>query len=177
MMPYGLSMAGAVRIGLAKGAANTPAARRASTATILSSVLAIGLCALPVAFVPQWVASLYFNMEAADTRPVFDYVVIFLPIAAGFMFFDAGAGRLQPALTRSCRCEMAHGHHRYQLLGHRVPDCLLYGPSHQYRRDRHLVWLNGGANRGLYRPWNKALAAASASVSGLAISPSRNARP
>ena len=89
MMPYGLSMAGAVRIGLAKGAANTPAARRASTATILSSVLAIGLCALPVAFVPQWVASLYFNMEAADTRPVFDYVVIFLPIAAGFMFFDA----------------------------------------------------------------------------------------
>ena len=89
MMPYGLSMAGAVRIGLAKGAANTPAARRASTATILSSVLAIGLCALPVAFVPQWVASLYFNMEAADTRPVFEYVVIFLPIAAGFMFFDA----------------------------------------------------------------------------------------
>ena len=89
MMPYGLSMAGAVRIGLAKGAANTPAARRASTATILSSVLAIGLCALPVAFVPQWVASLYFNMEAGDTRPVFEYVVIFLPIAAGFMFFDA----------------------------------------------------------------------------------------
>ena len=89
MMPYGLSMAGAVRIGLAKGAANTPAARRASTTTILSSVLAIGFCALPVAFVPQWVASLYFNMEAVDTRPVFDYVVIFLPIAAGFMFFDA----------------------------------------------------------------------------------------
>ena len=89
MIPFGLSMAGAVRIGLAKGAANTPAARRASTTTILTSVLAIGLFAIPVAFVPQWVASLYFNMDAADTRPVFDYVVIFLPIAAGFMFFDA----------------------------------------------------------------------------------------
>jgi len=89
MMPYGLSMAGAVRIGLAKGAANTPAARRASTTTILTSVLAIGLCAVPVALVPHGVASLYFNMNAADTRPVFDYVVIFLPIAAGFMFFDA----------------------------------------------------------------------------------------
>ena len=89
MMPYGLSMAGAVRIGLAKGAANTPAARRASTTTILTSVLAIGLCAVPVALVPHWVASLYFDMKAADTRPVFDYVVIFLPIAAGFMFFDA----------------------------------------------------------------------------------------
>ena len=89
MIPFGLSMAGAVRIGLAKGAANTPAARRASTTTILTSVLAIGLFAIPVAFVPQWVASLYFNMDAADTRPVFDYVVIFLPIAAGFRFFDA----------------------------------------------------------------------------------------
>ena len=89
MIPFGLSMAGAVRIGLAKGAANTPAARRASTTTILTSVLAIGLFAIPVALVPQWVASLYFNMDAADTRPVFDYVVIFLPIAAGFMFFDA----------------------------------------------------------------------------------------
>ena len=89
MMPYGLSMAGAVRIGLAKGAANTPAARRASTTTILTSVLAIGLCAVPVALAPHGVASLYFNMKAADTQPVFDYVVIFLPIAAGFMFFDA----------------------------------------------------------------------------------------
>jgi MATE family multidrug resistance protein len=89
MMPYGLAMAGAVRIGLAKGAGNTPAARRASTTTILASVLAIGLFALPVAFVPEWVAALYFNMESEDTRPVFAYVVIFLPIAAGFMFFDA----------------------------------------------------------------------------------------
>jgi len=89
MMPYGLSMAGAVRIGLAKGAENIPAARRASTTTILTSVAAIGIFALPVAFLPDWVASFYFIMEAADTRPVFDYVVIFLPIAAAFMFFDA----------------------------------------------------------------------------------------
>ena len=89
MMPYGLSMAGAVRIGLARGAENNPAERRAATTTILASVIAIGVFALPVAFAPEWVASLYFNMESEETRPVFDYVVIFLPIAAGFMFFDA----------------------------------------------------------------------------------------
>lgn len=89
MMPYGLSMAGAVRIGLARGAGNNPAERRASTTTILASVLAIGIFALPVALAPGWVASFYFNMDAADTKPVFDYVVIFLPLAAGFMFFDA----------------------------------------------------------------------------------------
>jgi len=56
---------------------------------ILASVLAIGIFALPVALAPGWVASFYFNMDAADTKPVFEYVVIFLPLAAGFMFFDA----------------------------------------------------------------------------------------
>lgn len=89
MMPYGLSMAGAVRIGLARGAENNLAERRAATTTILASVLAIGLFALPVAFIPERVAALYFDMGATDTRPVFEYVVIFLPLAAGFMFFDA----------------------------------------------------------------------------------------
>ncbi len=89
MMPYGLCMAGAVRIGLARGAENNPAERRAATTTILASVLAIGIFALPVAFTPDWVAAFYFNMESVETRPVFDYVVLFLPLAAGFMFFDA----------------------------------------------------------------------------------------
>ena len=89
MMPYGLAMAGAVRIGLARGAENKLAERRAATTTILASVLAIGIFALPVALTPDWVASFYFNMESAETRPVFDYVVLFLPLAAGFMFFDA----------------------------------------------------------------------------------------
>jgi len=89
MMPYGLSMAGAVRIGLARGAENNAAERRASSTTILASILAIGVVALPVAIFPEWVASLYFDMDSSDTRPVFNYVVIFLPLAAGFMFFDA----------------------------------------------------------------------------------------
>ena len=89
MMPYGLSMAGAVRIGLARGAQNLAAERRAATTTILASVAAIGAFAIPVAFAPDWVASFYFNMDSSETRPVFDYVIIFLPIAAGFMFFDA----------------------------------------------------------------------------------------
>ena len=89
MMPYGLSMAGSVRIGLARGAENTAAERRAATTTILASILAIGFFAIPVALVPEWVAAFYFDMDAADTRPVFNYVVIFLPVAAGFMFFDA----------------------------------------------------------------------------------------
>ena len=89
MMPYGLSMAGAVRIGLARGAENNSAERRAATTTILASTFAIGIFALPVAFAPEWVAAFYFNMDSAETLPVFDYVVIFLPIAAGFMLFDA----------------------------------------------------------------------------------------
>ena len=89
MMPYGLSMAGAVRIGLARGAENKKAERRASSTSILASVIAIGVIALPVAMFPDWIASLYFNMNDTDILPVFQYVVIVLPLAAGFMFFDA----------------------------------------------------------------------------------------
>jgi MATE family multidrug resistance protein len=55
----------------------------------LASTLAIVVFAIPVAFFPDWVAAFYFDMDSAETRPVFDYVVIFLPIAAGFMLFDA----------------------------------------------------------------------------------------
>ena len=89
MMPYGLSMAGAVRIGLARGAENKPAERRASTTTILASVIAISLFIIPVAFLPESVAALYFDMTSLETRPDFKFVLLFLPLAAGFMFFDA----------------------------------------------------------------------------------------
>ncbi len=89
MMPYGMAMAGAVRIGLAEGADNLPAKHRASTTTILACVLAIGLFAVPVAFTPEAVTWLYLNPADPDTRPVFELVILFLPLAAGFMFFDA----------------------------------------------------------------------------------------
>ncbi len=89
MFPFGLSMAGAVRVGLAKGAGNPQAVRRSGLITIFTCVGAIMLFALPIALWPEGVSALYLNIEAADNAKVVLIVAAFLPIAATFMFFDA----------------------------------------------------------------------------------------
>jgi len=89
MLPWGMSMAGAVRIGLAKGAGNKPATRRAASTTLVASIIAIMLVAIPVALFPEFTASLYMNLEKPENEQVIAFVVSFLPIATAFMFFDA----------------------------------------------------------------------------------------
>jgi len=89
MLPWGMSMAGAVRIGLAQGAGNTPATRRAASTTLVASIFAIMLFAIPVALYPELTASLYLNLEKAENAEVIALVIGFLPIATAFMFFDA----------------------------------------------------------------------------------------
>ncbi len=89
MLPWGLSMAGAVRVGLAKGAGNAAAVKRAGIVTMIMGVLSIMLFAVPVALWPQGVAGLYMEPGKPDNELVIALVASFLPIAAGFMFFDA----------------------------------------------------------------------------------------
>ncbi len=89
MLPYGMSMAGAVRIGLARGARNAGAERRAAGATILASVIAIGIVAIPMAVVPDFIVSLYLDRQEIDNQAVIAFVLLFLPVAAAFAFFDA----------------------------------------------------------------------------------------
>jgi len=93
MLPWGLSMAGAVRVGLAKGAGNPAAIKRAGLLTIITSVVGITLFAVPVALWPHGVASLYMDTDMGTGKPdnqlVVALVASFLPIAAAFMFFDA----------------------------------------------------------------------------------------
>ncbi len=89
MLPYGMSMAGAVRIGLAKGADNLPAQKRATTTTILASIIAIGVFAIPMAIVPEAIAALYLDLNRPENQEVIMFVLAFVPIAAAFAFFDA----------------------------------------------------------------------------------------
>ena len=89
MLPWGMSMAGAVRIGLAEGAGDKPATRRAATTTITASVFVMMLLAIPVALFPELTASLYLNLEKAENAEVIAFVIGFLPIATAFMIFDA----------------------------------------------------------------------------------------
>ena len=88
MLPWGLSMAGAVRIGLAAGARNHSAVKRAGLITLIVSMIGIGFFAIPIAISPHFIAGLYLD-SGSDTDAVRQWVIAFLPFAAGFMIFDA----------------------------------------------------------------------------------------
>lgn len=89
MLPWGLSMAGAVRIGLAAGADNVPAMKRAAGVTLSAAVFGMALCALPVALYPDFIANLYMDASKPDSLEVVKMAAGFFPIAAAFMLFDA----------------------------------------------------------------------------------------
>ena len=88
MVPWGLSMAGAVRIGHAAGASNLPAAKRAAAVCVTLSTVTMTVLALAIALTPNVITGLYVGSDA-DNDVVRALVIGFLPLAAGFMFFDA----------------------------------------------------------------------------------------
>ena len=89
MTPLGLSMAGAVRVGLMQGAKNYAGVRRASVLTIASCIGAIMIVAIPVMLAPRAIAELYLDANDPDNTAVLGLVASFLPIAAAFALFDA----------------------------------------------------------------------------------------
>ncbi|MHA7870758.1 MAG: MATE family efflux transporter [Hyphococcus sp.] len=89
MMPLGLSMAGAVRVGLKEGAGDRAGVRRAAALTIAVCIGAIMIIAIPVMAAPNFIAGLYLDAEDASNSAVIALVASFLPIAAAFALFDA----------------------------------------------------------------------------------------
>ena len=89
MLPWGLSMAGSVRMGLARGAENRMAEKRVGLVTIGVAIIGIMLFAIPIAISPEAIAGLYLKLEDPQNREVIALVISFLPIAAAFMLFDA----------------------------------------------------------------------------------------
>lgn len=89
MLPWGLSMAGAVRIGLAEGAKNQAAIKRCAGVTLIAAIFAIMLMAAPVVLIPEAITSLYLDLDKAENAQVIALIMGFLPIAAAFMLFDS----------------------------------------------------------------------------------------
>jgi len=89
MMPLGLSMAGSVRVGLKAGAGDAPGIRRAAIISVVSSIGAIMIVAVPVMFAPHFIAGLYLDTDDPMNGVVIALVASFLPIAAAFALFDA----------------------------------------------------------------------------------------
>ncbi len=89
MLPFGMSMAGGVRVGLAAGAQNRAAIRRVGIATTIICIILIMMFAALITFAPNWVADVYLSTTNDKNSAVRALVLSFLPIAAAFMLFDA----------------------------------------------------------------------------------------
>jgi len=89
MMPLGLSMAGAVRVGLKAGARDVAGVRRAAAASMFACSAAIMAFAVPMLLAPYLIAGLYLDAGDPANGAVIALVASFLPIAAAFALFDA----------------------------------------------------------------------------------------
>lgn len=119
MMPLGLSMAGAVRVGLMEGAGDRPGVRRAAVISILSCIATIMVFAVPMLLAPQLIAGFYLNTDNPNNAHVLGLVAAFLPIAATFALFDATQVAANQALRglKDVRAPMAITFVSYWAIG------------------------------------------------------------
>ena len=89
MLPWGFAMAGAARVGLAVGAGSKPAILRVSYASFILGLTSICLVGIPALIWPSEIANIYMEAGTEDTARVLAMAVIFMPVAVGFMLFDA----------------------------------------------------------------------------------------
>ena len=86
MVPLGIGMAATVRVGLAKGAGDPEAVRRAGYSAILMGGIFMSLTAILLWVWPAEIASLYFGDQGA--ADVIALAAVFLRVAAAFQVFD-----------------------------------------------------------------------------------------
>jgi len=87
MVPLGIGMATTVRVGLAAGAGDGEALRRAGYSALLIGALFMGAVAVVLWLFPAQIAGLYFADAAANTG-VIALAVTFLRVAAAFEICD-----------------------------------------------------------------------------------------
>jgi multidrug resistance protein, MATE family len=87
MVPLGVGMAATVRVGLAAGAGDREAVRRAGYGALLMGASFMSGTAILLWLFPAAIASLYFADTAANAD-VIALAVVFLRVAAAFQIFD-----------------------------------------------------------------------------------------
>ncbi len=89
MIPLGLSLAGATRVGLAQGAGDADGVRRAAVVTVVVCVAVNAVFAIAIAAGAAGITGLYLDADDPANAGVVALAAALLPIAAGFMLFDA----------------------------------------------------------------------------------------
>jgi len=87
MVPLGIGMAATVRVGLAAGARDSEAVRRAGYTAIAMGVAFMSLTAILLWAFPERIANLYFA-DAVANADVVALAAVFLRVAAAFQIFD-----------------------------------------------------------------------------------------
>jgi MATE family multidrug resistance protein len=126
MVPLGVAMAATVRVGLAAGAGDGEAVRRAGWAAILVAAAFMLVCALILALWPLEIASLILPPTPAN-MPALLLAVTFLHVAAAFQLFDGVqvAAALSLRGLKDARAPMWIAGASYWLAG--FPVCIALG--------------------------------------------------
>lgn len=98
-VPYGVSLAATIRVGLAYGAGDRAAIGRAGIASFLLGIGFMGLSALAMLTMPKQILSIYVDVDAPANAAMIHYAVQYLFVAAIFQLFDGaqavGSGALR----------------------------------------------------------------------------------
>jgi MATE family multidrug resistance protein len=119
MVPLGIGMAATVRVGLAVGARNAVAARRAGHTAIAIGCGFMALCGIVIALMPETLAGLYLSATDPANEGVIPLAATFLYVAAAFQLFDALQVTAQSSLRgiKDARAPMWIAGSSYWLIG------------------------------------------------------------
>ena len=127
MVPLGVGMAATVRVGLAAGAGDSHAARRAGRVARALGVGVGRLCGVAMALLGTRIAGLYLGDRAPADLEIIAMAAVFLKVAAAFQVFDAlqvvGAQSLRG--LKDARMPMILAGASYWLIG--APVCVFLG--------------------------------------------------
>ncbi|MBV8593603.1 MAG: hypothetical protein JOZ27_04785, partial [Caulobacteraceae bacterium] len=127
MVPLGIGLAATVRVGLAAGAGDSRAARRAGLTAVAVALAFIVLCGAVMALAGAGIAGLYIGGRTAEDLEVIALAALFLKVAAAFQLFDASQVVFALSLRglKDARAPMLIAAGAYWLVG--APTCIGLG--------------------------------------------------
>jgi MATE family multidrug resistance protein len=127
MVPLGVAMAATIRVGLAAGAGDREAVRRAGYTALAIGAAFMTVTSVVIALFPREIAQLYFSTETAQNAQAIALAVTFLRVAAAFQVFDGlqVVAALSLRGLKDARAPMWIAGGSYWLAG--FPVCLLLG--------------------------------------------------
>ncbi len=131
MVPFGLSQAATVRVGLAYGAQDAPGVTRAGWTAFALAVSFMVVTASLMLFAPHLLLSAFLDLSDPKNLPVIGFAVSFLVMAAIFQLADAaqavGAGMLRG--LQDTRVPMLYAAFGYWGIGLPLGIILAFGTS------------------------------------------------